>query len=167
MLDVADPNMLVGRRPTTNVPAQALVLINSPEVNHWAELTADRILQSATRFDTRLRHVYLDTLQRDPDRADREHRRCVLCAPRGSTVKPGVNTLPRFLRVPSFDCWIVGRHARCKHEAMLIESSRRQFGTVSSFALGSLAVSAFAPCATDVCIAGPRLDRTFRRVSSV
>ena len=35
-LDVADPDMLVGRRPTTNVPSQALVLINSPDVNRWA-----------------------------------------------------------------------------------------------------------------------------------
>ncbi len=70
-LDVADPNMLVGRRPTTNVPSQALTLINSPEVHTWAEAAAERVLQLATGFDTRLQHVYLATLQRDPTDADR------------------------------------------------------------------------------------------------
>ena len=42
-LDIADPDLLVGRRPTTNVPSQALVLINSPEVNDWARQAAERI----------------------------------------------------------------------------------------------------------------------------
>ena len=35
-LDMADPDLLVGKRPTTNVPSQALALINSEEVNQWA-----------------------------------------------------------------------------------------------------------------------------------
>ncbi|NND98174.1 MAG: DUF1553 domain-containing protein, partial [Pirellulaceae bacterium] len=71
MLDVADPDMLVGRRPTTNVPAQALVLINSPEIHHWADTTATKILDSATGFDSRLQNTFLRCLQRDPKTSDR------------------------------------------------------------------------------------------------
>ena len=70
-LDAADPDMLVGRRPTTNVPAQALVLINSPEIHAWAGLAAEQMLESATGFDSRLQQVYLACLQRDPTEADR------------------------------------------------------------------------------------------------
>ncbi|QDT11276.1 DUF1553 domain-containing protein [Planctomycetes bacterium K23_9] len=71
MLDVADPDLLVGRRPTTNVPAQALVLINSPDVNHWATEASKRVMHSATGFDTRLHNTFLLTLQRDPTAVDR------------------------------------------------------------------------------------------------
>ncbi|MEM6471663.1 MAG: DUF1553 domain-containing protein [Planctomycetota bacterium] len=42
-LDAADPDLLVGKRPTTNVPGQALVLLNSPDVIRWADHAADRI----------------------------------------------------------------------------------------------------------------------------
>ena len=72
MLDVADPNLLVGKRPITNVPAQALVLINSSEINEWASATADNVMKSATGFETRLQNLFLWTLQRDPTSADRE-----------------------------------------------------------------------------------------------
>ena len=71
LLDVADPDLLVGRRPTTSVPAQALVLINSEEINNWATVTARRVLDSATGFGSRLRFAYEVTLQRDPLESDR------------------------------------------------------------------------------------------------
>ncbi len=70
-LDVADPDMLVGRRPTTNVPAQALVLINSPDVNRWARLTAERILEQPGDFAGRLNLAYALCLQRSPNSTDR------------------------------------------------------------------------------------------------
>ena len=70
-LDVADPDLLVGRRPTTNVPAQALVLINSPEVNRWAQLTAERILRRPSDFAGRLNAAYELCLQRAPTSTDR------------------------------------------------------------------------------------------------
>ncbi len=70
-LDVADPDLLVGRRPTTNVPAQALVLINSPDVNRWARLTAQRILDQPSDFAGRLNLTYELCLQRSPTSTDR------------------------------------------------------------------------------------------------
>ncbi|MGB7342846.1 MAG: DUF1553 domain-containing protein [Pirellulaceae bacterium] len=72
MLDVADPDLLVGKRPTTNVPAQALVLINSPDVVAWAQRSAEQVMASATGFESRLQEAFLRTLQRDPSWKDRE-----------------------------------------------------------------------------------------------
>jgi Protein of unknown function (DUF1553) len=71
-LDVADPDLLVGKRPTTNVPGQTLVLINSPEVNRWAELTAERICQATNDYQGRLSLTYRLCVQRNPEPADLE-----------------------------------------------------------------------------------------------
>ncbi|MFK8115046.1 MAG: DUF1553 domain-containing protein [Rubripirellula sp.] len=71
-LDGADPDMLVGKRPTTNVPGQALVLINSPDVNRWAELTAKRVLASTHDYEGRLDLLFRLCLQRSPNVDDRE-----------------------------------------------------------------------------------------------
>jgi hypothetical protein len=71
-LDVADPDLLVGQRPVTNVPSQALVMINSSEVNQWALVTANRILREETDFDSRLRLACRLLLQREPNAGDLE-----------------------------------------------------------------------------------------------
>lgn len=72
MLDAAEPDLLVGKRPTTNVPAQALVLINSPDVNRWAKQTAERVIAESTEFDDRLRFAYAICLGRAPTQADHQ-----------------------------------------------------------------------------------------------
>jgi hypothetical protein len=71
-LDVADPDLIVGQRPTTNVPGQPLVLINSKEVNDWARLTAERISQQEGDLYDRLTYACQLCLQRDPTLADHE-----------------------------------------------------------------------------------------------
>ncbi|MCA9049991.1 MAG: DUF1553 domain-containing protein [Planctomycetaceae bacterium] len=43
VFDFADPDMVVGQRPVTNVPAQALMLMNSPFVMDAASITAERL----------------------------------------------------------------------------------------------------------------------------
>ncbi|WP_236620979.1 DUF1553 domain-containing protein [Rhodopirellula sallentina] len=70
-LDAADPDLLVGRRPTTNVPGQALVLINAPEIKDWARQTADRVLNSREGLEERLEFVYQLCLQRSPNENDK------------------------------------------------------------------------------------------------
>ena len=70
LLDGADPDLLVGRRPTTNVPAQALVLVNSPEANEWARMAAERICASSEAFSGRLECAYRSCLQRAPTAED-------------------------------------------------------------------------------------------------
>ena len=47
VFDFADPDLVVGRRPVTNVPAQALLLLNSPFVMEQAEIAADRVRSSS------------------------------------------------------------------------------------------------------------------------
>ncbi len=59
--DVANPNLVSGDRMVTNVPLQALYLLNGPFVQAAAEAMADRIRHEA------------------PDRASRVHRAFVLC----------------------------------------------------------------------------------------
>ncbi|HEY5314506.1 MAG TPA: PSD1 and planctomycete cytochrome C domain-containing protein [Pirellulales bacterium] len=44
VFDMADPNLIVGRRDVTNVPTQALYLLNNPFVLHQAEVLAKRVL---------------------------------------------------------------------------------------------------------------------------
>lgn len=71
-LDGADPDLLVGKRPTTNVPGQALVLINSEHVNAWAEQTAARVMEQSSDFAARIDAVYRLCLSRAPNPQDRE-----------------------------------------------------------------------------------------------
>ena len=49
VFDFADPDLVVGRRPVTNVPAQALLLLNSPFVMEQAEVAADRVSSSIAK----------------------------------------------------------------------------------------------------------------------
>lgn len=44
VFDFADPDLVVGKRPVTNVPAQALFLLNSPFVMQAADQTAQHLL---------------------------------------------------------------------------------------------------------------------------
>ncbi len=71
-LDSADPDLLVGKRPTTNVPGQALVLINSPEIKQWSEATAKRICSNHSDFSARIKEAYRCCFQRMPTAEDRE-----------------------------------------------------------------------------------------------
>jgi hypothetical protein len=63
---MADPDLLVGKRPTTNVPSQALVLINSEEVNEWAKETSSRVLAESMSLGSRVEQVSRLLLQRYP-----------------------------------------------------------------------------------------------------
>ena len=65
-LDMADPDLLVGKRPTTNVPSQALVLINSEEIHQWATQTSERILAESMSLGSRLEKTSRMLLQRYP-----------------------------------------------------------------------------------------------------
>ena len=64
--DFADPDRVVGRRPETNVPAQALLLMNHPFVRQCAENLAVIVLKESND-DRRLQRLYQTLFQRDPD----------------------------------------------------------------------------------------------------
>jgi hypothetical protein len=72
LFDIADPELVTGRRPVTNVPAQALYLMNSPFVATAASETAARIVDSTTDDQQRLDRTYALLLSRMPTQAERE-----------------------------------------------------------------------------------------------
>ncbi len=65
--DVADPNLIVGRRDATTSPSQGLYLLNSPFVIEQAEHFARGLLASPAADDTaRIERVFLTMLARRP-----------------------------------------------------------------------------------------------------
>lgn len=71
-LDAADPDLLVGKRPNTNVPGQALVLMNSEDVVGWAHATAERLAQQHPTHRERLEASFRVCLSRDPTKSELE-----------------------------------------------------------------------------------------------
>ncbi len=70
--DFADPDLIVGRRSSTNVPTQGLVLLNNPEVRQWCEQIADRLRTTESEPHERLRRMYQWLLQREPTVQERQ-----------------------------------------------------------------------------------------------
>ncbi len=69
--DFADPDVVTGRRPVTNVPAQALLLMNSPFVRDAAEATAERLLEEESPENRqRISRAYELILGRLPDEGE-------------------------------------------------------------------------------------------------
>ena len=69
-LDAADPDLLVGQRPTTNVPATAMVLMGSPEVQTWATRTANRMIAEVPGRASRVGWLTRTLWGRHPTPAD-------------------------------------------------------------------------------------------------
>ncbi|QDU82240.1 Planctomycete cytochrome C [Polystyrenella longa] len=71
--DVANPNLVVGRRSSSTLPTQSLYLMNSPFMREQAELTAKRLLsQELPNDETRLEDIYLQALGRMPTENERQ-----------------------------------------------------------------------------------------------
>ena len=79
--DFAENSLVAGKRETTNVPSQALYLLNSPTVTAQAQKLANRVLAAypagpnggvAANLDQRVAHAYWLTLSRAPDAAERQ-----------------------------------------------------------------------------------------------
>lgn len=64
--DFADPDLIVGRRESTNVPAQGLTMLNNAEVLAWCQEIAARLLRDHSDDDSRLRMAFHLLLQIDP-----------------------------------------------------------------------------------------------------
>ena len=70
--DVANPNVVTGRRNETTLPTQALYLLNSPFVNSEANLAGERIKRMGKTDIDRVRFAYLLTLGREPSSTEFE-----------------------------------------------------------------------------------------------
>jgi hypothetical protein len=64
--DTPAPFSTVGRRTVSNVPAQALILMNDPFVHSQADLWAKRVLAENASNEARVRGMYLDSFSRPP-----------------------------------------------------------------------------------------------------
>lgn len=73
VFDFPDPNLVVGRRARTTLPAQALLLMNSPFVMEEAQHAALWLLERESCDEQRLEAAYLAAVGRPPTEAER-HR---------------------------------------------------------------------------------------------
>jgi hypothetical protein len=67
LFDFAEPSLVTGVRETTNVPLQALYLMNSPFVQARARGLADRLRQETEGNENLVRRAFLLCFSRDPD----------------------------------------------------------------------------------------------------
>jgi hypothetical protein len=72
--DTPAPFSTVGKRTVSNVPAQALILMNDPFVHGQADLWAKRVLAEKASDGDRVRGMYLDAFSRQP--TDTELQAC-------------------------------------------------------------------------------------------
>jgi hypothetical protein len=73
--DTPTPFSTVGKRTVSNVPAQALILMNDPFVHGQADLWAKRVLGEKLSAEARVHGMYLDAFSRPP--TDVELRACM------------------------------------------------------------------------------------------
>ncbi len=73
LFDFAEPSQVTGDRETTNVPTQALFLMNSPFVQDRAVAFADRLKSQADNSKQRVRLAFQWCYNREPDQ-DEEQR---------------------------------------------------------------------------------------------
>ncbi len=70
--DLANPNLVTGDRDVTNVPLQALYLLNGPFVQNTAAALATRVMKEKTATPDRIRRVFSLCFNRPPDAREQE-----------------------------------------------------------------------------------------------
>ena len=70
--DTPAPFNAVGKRNVSNVPAQALILMNSPLVNQLAEQWATKLVEQGQPIDDRIDMIYRQAFSRFPTDAERQ-----------------------------------------------------------------------------------------------
>ena len=75
VFDFAEPGFVSGSRETTNVPSQALFLLNSPFIAAAAQKLGERVIAAypaAADFDQRMQLAYWLVFSRGPSEAERQ-----------------------------------------------------------------------------------------------
>ncbi len=70
LFDFAEPSLVTGEREATNVPLQALYLMNSPWVQERAAALAERVRRQAAAPPEQIRQAFLLCFNRAPDSAE-------------------------------------------------------------------------------------------------
>src|SRR5262249_41384310 len=64
--DTPTPFSTVGKRTVSNVPAQALILLNDPFIHQQAEVWAKRVIETSARPEERITNMYRSAFGRAP-----------------------------------------------------------------------------------------------------
>ena len=72
LFDAAEPSLVVGDRDVTNVPMQALYLLNGPFVQTQAAALAERLLKQSADPKLQIRRAFQLCFNRLPDRAEQQ-----------------------------------------------------------------------------------------------
>jgi hypothetical protein len=70
LFDFAEPSLVTGARDTTNVPVQALYLMNGPFVREQAQALAERLTREARDVEKRISRAFLLCYGRRPDQTE-------------------------------------------------------------------------------------------------
>ena len=70
LFDGAEPSLVTGKRTNTNVPVQALFLMNSSFMNARASAFADRLVSEADEIEPLIRRAFLLCFAREPDASE-------------------------------------------------------------------------------------------------
>ena len=70
--DTPIPFNAIGMRTVSNVPAQALILMNDPLVLQQAEKFANRVIKERQDTSSRIEFVFLNAFSRMPDQGELE-----------------------------------------------------------------------------------------------
>lgn len=70
--DVANPNLVTGDRDVTNVPLQALYLMNGPFVQEQAVALAQRVMKEKSTQPERIRRAFTLCFNRAPDAKEQQ-----------------------------------------------------------------------------------------------
>jgi hypothetical protein len=72
VFDFAEPGFVSGNRETTNVPSQALYMLNSPSIANAAQKLAERVIATYPAVDQRVQLAYWLVFSRAPSEAERQ-----------------------------------------------------------------------------------------------
>lgn len=84
LFDFAEPTLVTGHRDVTNVPLQALYLMNGPWVQQRAAALAKRVLQEKSNQETSVDRAFELCLNREPEKAEKELANAFFQVARGS-----------------------------------------------------------------------------------
>jgi hypothetical protein len=88
LFDFAEPSLVTGERESTNVPIQALYLMNSPWVQERAKAFAARLIREAETDEQRVRLAFQLCFGRGPNRNESERSLTYLSAQAASESAP-------------------------------------------------------------------------------
>lgn len=72
LFDAADPALVTGKREVTNVPLQALYLMNSPWIRARAAALAAKAAEQSPRLEEQMAAAFQSVLCRPPDKAEKQ-----------------------------------------------------------------------------------------------